>query len=106
MAKVKSQAAKFGTNDGFSWAVKLDCVDNEFFKQVFGRRMDDMKKAKAFAESAKKYWVGAKGRSTLAAVKQWAKEEKPKQFFAMWKSDSDNWKDDSVCVAYEPGDES
>ena len=100
----KSPAGKFGHNDGFTWAVRVDGIDNEFFKQAFGRRLDDQKKAKAFAETAKKHWVGAKGRSTLAAVKAWVREEKPKQFYAMWKSDGPMWKDDSICVAYEPAE--
>ena len=98
----KTQAGKFGTNDGFTWAVRVDGIDNEFFKQPFGRRLDDQKKAVAFAETAKKTHIGAKGKSTLAAVRAWVREEKPKQFYASWRSDSPMWKDDSVCVAYEP----
>ena len=100
----KSPAGKFGTNDGFNWAVRIDGINNEFFKQPLGRRFHDQKKARAFAETAKKHYVGAKGRSTLAAVKEWVREEKPKQFYAMWKADSDFYKDDSVCIAYEPAE--
>jgi len=104
MSCSKSPAARFGKNDGFSWAVRVDGIDNDFFRLPFGRRLEDQRKARKLKDNpaAKTIHVGAKGKSTLAAVKKWAKETKPKQFYASWKSDGPLWKDDSVQVVYVP----
>jgi hypothetical protein len=80
--------------------VKIKGVDKEFYKAPFGRQLEDLKKVKAFIETAKSYYVGAKGRGTLAAVKQWIKETSPSEYYAKWKKDSSNYKDDSVQVFY------
>lgn len=91
----------FGADSKFSYAVEVSGVSKDFFKQPFGRQMDDMKKLKEFMSSAKKTHVGAKGKSTMAAVKKWVKEAKPSQYYAKWQSDSANYKDDSVEVYYK-----
>lgn len=96
----RKQTAKFGKADGFSWAVNVDGIDNEFFRQPFGRRLDDQRKASEFAQSAKTAYVNAKGRATLTEVRRWVRENQPSQFFARWRSDSANWKDDVVMIAY------
>lgn len=80
--------------------VKIKGVDKEFYKAPFGRQIDDLKKVKAFIETAKTYYVDAKRKGTLAAVKQWLKEKKPSEYYAKWKKDSSNYKDDSVQVYY------
>lgn len=100
--EMASKAAKFGSHGGFSYAVKVDGIDNEFFKLSFGQQLDHQKKAN-FLKShpeIKVEHVGAKGKATLAAVKQWVKEAKPTQFFAKWQSDSDYYKDDVVQVYF------
>jgi len=99
--EAKKPKSFVGDSDGFSWAVQLEGVDNEFPKMPFGRRMDDEKKAIEFSKSAKKGYVGAKGKSTLASVKKWIKEKSPSQFYAKWKSDSSMYKDDSVEIFYK-----
>lgn len=91
----------FGADSKFSYAVEVSGVAKDFFKQPFGRQIDDMKKLKEFMSSAKKTHVGAKGKSTMAAVKAWVKEAKPSQYYAKWQSDSANYKDDSVEVYYK-----
>lgn len=90
----------YGTVDGKSYAVLVDGVDSEFFKAPFGRQMDDLKKIKVFKETAKTGHAGAKGKSTMAAVKEWVKLYEPTQFYASWKADSSSYKDDSVQIFY------
>jgi hypothetical protein len=96
----KQPAAKFGTAEGFSYAVRLDGTDNDFLKLPFGRQLDGHRAAKQFQETAQTAYVGCKGRSSLAAVRAWVRENKPAQFFARWKADSPTWKDDSVEISY------
>jgi hypothetical protein len=100
MFEAKMTKAVFGSNDGFSYAVNLNGADNEFFKQPFGRQLDTLKKVKEFTAKAKKGSVGAKGKPTLAAVKDWVKMNQPTQFYAKWKMDSKSYKDDSVEIYY------
>jgi hypothetical protein len=100
MFEAKMPKTVFGSNDGFSYAVNLNGADNEFFKQPFGRQLDTLKKIKEFTAKAKKGSVGAKGKPTLAAVKDWVKMNQPTQFYAKWKMDSTSYKDDSVEIYY------
>jgi hypothetical protein len=93
-----------GQQGDFSYAIKIDGVDPHFLSQPFGRQEESWVAIRTFRVSAKKYYVNAKGKSTIAAVKRWVKEEKPSQFFAKWRSDSSNWKDDSVEVYYFPSE--
>lgn len=82
-----------------SYAVKLDTLSrNDYFTQVFGRQIDDLKKIGEFKATAKTTHVGAKGKATLAAVKKWIKFRQPTQFYASWGADSPNWKDDCVQI--------
>ncbi len=103
--KVKSARGRkpaFGHNDGFSYAVQIDNLDsNEFFKAPFGRQLSDLRKVQEWKKTAKSTHVGAKGKNTLTAVRKWAKETKPSEFYAKWKKDSSSWKDDSVEVFYK-----
>lgn len=93
-----------GNADGFSWAVKLDGINPEFPKEPFGRQIDGLRRSRVFVKEpdTKSYHVGAKGKSTLAAVRAWVKETKPSEFYARWKSDSSIYKDDSVEIFYKP----
>jgi hypothetical protein len=100
LSEAKKDKPAFGSSGGFSYAVNLNGVENEFFKQPFGRQLDAMKKVKEFTSKAKKGYAGAKGKSTLAAVKDWVKLNQPTQFYAKWKSDSSSYKDDSVEIYY------
>lgn len=96
----KTTKATFAKTRDFTYAYKVDGITPGFHTAPFGRQLDDLKKARTFMESAKSYHVGAKHRSTLAAVREWVKEHKPSQFYAKWTSDSDNYKDDSVQIFY------
>lgn len=91
----------FGKVDGKNYAVQINALpSNDFFKQPWGRQLDDWAKIKEFQKKAKTYHVDAKGKATMSAVKAWVKAEKPSEFFANWKADSSSWKDDSVKVFY------
>ena len=90
----------FGSNDGNNYAVNVDGVDNGFFKQSFGRQIDDIRRINAWKDTAKKGHVDAKGKPTKTAVRRWVNEVKPREFYAQWKSDSASWKDDSVEIYY------
>jgi hypothetical protein len=100
LSEVKTQKPGYGSKDGFSYAVHINDIDNEFFKMPFGRQIEYAKKIKDFTSKAKKVNVGAKGKPTLSAVKDWIKTNKPTQFYAKWKSDNSNYKDDSVELFY------
>jgi hypothetical protein len=100
LLEAKKDKPAFGSSGGFSYAVNVDGIDNEFLNQPFGRQLDSMKKVKEFMGKAKKGYAGAKGKSTLAAVKDWVKLNQPTQFYAKWKSDSSSYKDDSVEIYY------
>lgn len=60
----------------------------------------DYKEVAEFTKTAKKGYVGAKGKATMPAVKKWVRENKPSQFYAKWKADSSMWKDDTVEIWY------
>lgn len=94
--------ATFGKHDGQSFAYRIEGVTPSFHTAPFGRTLDEHKKAKAFREhpETKHTCVGAKGKATLAAVKKWVKENQIDQFWANWKSDSSNYKNDSVPIYY------
>ena len=89
-------------NDSFTHniIVKIKGVDKEYYRAPFGRQMDDLKKVKAFMETAKTAYVNAKHKGTLTAVKRWIKETSPSEYYAKWRKDSSNYKDDSVKVYY------
>jgi hypothetical protein len=88
------------TQAGKNYAVKVDGVNPRYYQQIFGRQLDDLKRINAFKLKAKSYHVGSKGKATLSAVRTWLKEQKPSQYFAVWTSDSSNYKDDCVEVWY------
>jgi hypothetical protein len=80
--------------------VKIKGVDKDFYKAPFGRQIDDLRKVKAFTGTAKTAYVDAKHKGTLAAVKQWIKATNPSEYYAKWRKDSSNYKDDSVQIFY------
>lgn len=98
----KKRKPAFGQDGKINYAVQIDSLDsNEFFKAPFGRQLSDLKKVQQWKETAKKGYVGAKGKPTMSQVKKWVKEVKPSEFYARWKKDSDMWKDDSVEIFYK-----
>jgi hypothetical protein len=99
--EAKKRKPAFGNSEGFNYAVNIEGIENEFFKYAFGRQLDDLKKVKEWMKSAKKYNVDAKGKPTLSSVKSWIKMTKPSEFYAKWKKDSSNYKDDSVEIFYK-----
>ena len=102
LEEARGKKPAFGTSDGFSYAVNIPTLDsNEFLKMPFGRQLDDSRKVGEWKKTAKKAYVGAKGKGTLPSVKKWVKENKPSEFYAKWKMDSSNYKDDSVEIFYK-----
>ncbi len=100
LTEAKKPKVVFGSDKEFNYAVKVDDVNGEFFKQPFGRQLDDMKKIKQFMKTSKSYHVDAKGKATLASVKKWISTFKPEQVFAKWQKDSSYNKSDNVQVYY------
>lgn len=98
--EAKKRKPAFGKAEGFSFAVNVDSLDsNEFLTQSFGRGLSDRKKISEFINTAKKHYIGAKGKPTMSAVKAWVKDNgKDIQFFAKWKSDSQFNKADVVEI--------
>lgn len=90
-----------GTADGFNYAVNISGIDNNFPTKGFSGQVAVRREIVSFLQGTKTAFVGAKGKSTLAAVKQWAKENPNVQFYAKWKADSSTYKDDSVEVRYK-----
>ena len=100
LTEKKASKVVFGNDGKFNYAVRVDGVNGEFFKQPFGRQLDDMKKIKEFMGSAKRTHVDCKGVATLASVKKFVKTFKPEQLFAKWTKDSRDYKTDSVEMFY------
>lgn len=101
----KKRKPAFGqSSDGLNYAVQINTLDkNDFFKEPFGRRISDATKARSFMkdDATKVGYVGAKRRSTMAAVKEWVKMKNPSEFYAKWKKDSEFYKEDSVNIYYK-----
>jgi hypothetical protein len=95
--------AVFGTQGDFNYAVKINALErNDFFHQPFGAALSDMQRLRIFMANAATKYVGAKGKSTMPAVKRWIKENKPAEFYAIWRKDSTFWKDDVVEIYVIP----
>jgi hypothetical protein len=91
----------FGTVDKINWAMCIDTLeDNSFPTKPFGHQLNDLRKFQEFTKSAKKLYVGTKGKASLPSVKKEIKERGLKQFAARWGADSSGYKDDSVIVYY------
>jgi len=99
-SKVKPFIKKVGKK---SWAIKIEALgsDQGFPEYNFGQQIDPSRKVKTWKDGAKKGYVDAKGKATLQAVKDWVKENNPKEFYASWESDSSSYKDDSVEIFYK-----
>lgn len=94
--------AAFGTAGKMSYAIKLNSIDdNEFMKKSFAQQVPSIRAAREFMASAKKDYVDAKGKATLAAVKAWVKENKPSEFYSLWQMDSSFYKNDVVEIFYK-----
>lgn len=94
--------AKFGNNCGHNYAVKINNLEsNEFFRLPFGRQLPDLRKVEAFCKECKTTHVGAKGKATMSAVRKWIKEWSPTEFYAQWRKDSSDYKDDSVKLFFK-----
>jgi vacuolar-type H+-ATPase subunit H len=94
----------FGSSEGYNYAVNINSLDsNEFYTYPFGRGLNDRRKAAEFIKDSdvKTGYVDTKGKSSLPAVKQYVKENNLKEFYATWKKDSSNYKDDSVDIYYK-----
>lgn len=89
----------FGAKDVLIGLYNLDQSLNVVMK-IEGVTPSDLRAIHEFKKSAKKGWVGAKGKPTLPAVKKWIKDNKPDQYYAKWEQDSSFYKDDSVEIYY------
>jgi hypothetical protein len=98
---VRQLKAVFGKAEGFNYAVKVPGVDPHFFTYSFGRQIDDKWKINEWANGAQKGYAGAKGKATVSSLKEWVKVYQPDEFYAQWRQDSSNWKDDVVEVLYK-----
>ena len=101
--EAKVEKPYFGLNDTKkkNCAVQINGIENDFLTKPFGQQIDAMKKLKEFKTNAKSTRVDAKGKPTMAAVKEWVKENKPSEFFASWEKDSSSYKDDSVEIFFK-----
>jgi len=101
---VEDTKPSYGSFEDKNYVVKINKLSsNDFYSQPFGRSMADRKLVKSFIEDSetKTTHIDAKGKSTLSSVKLWIKENKPSEFYATWKKDSSNYKDDSVKLFYK-----
>lgn len=97
-----SKLIKKGVLGGeYSIAINIDEVNHQHLvSENFGQQIPQRRKVVEFCQGAKKGYVDAKGRSTLAAVKDWVKLHAPDEFYALWRADSSHYKDDSVEIYY------
>ena len=100
-----SKKACYGTVHGSSYAVLIDGVDGDFFTRPFGRQLDDWRKIEDFKATAKHGYADSKWKPTMSAVKEWVRLYEPKQFFAVWNSETDFYHDDSVKIFYTKEEE-
>ena len=56
-------------------------------------------------ETEKHEYIRTKRRKILPAVKEWVKDTKPSQFFAVWNSETDFYHTDSVEIFYTKEEE-
>ena len=96
MRKTKGKAC-YGSTGGRSYAFRVDGVDGAFLGQIFGRQIDALRKLKAFQDQAK-HVTYVKG--SQKAVKEWVKENNPDQFLAVWTSETDFYREDSIEIFY------
>ena len=106
MRKTKGKAC-YGTVDGQTYAFRVEGVDGgDLFGVPFGRRLEAMKKLFEFQDETEKHeYIRTKRRKILPAVKEWVKDTKPSQFFAVWNSETDFYHDDSVKIFYTKEEE-
>lgn len=90
------------TTSGRSCAFCVDGVDGTFIGKTFGRQLETLRALKAFRDQAT-HVAHVKG--SQRAVKEWVKENKPSQFFAVWNSETDFYHDDSVKIFYTKEEE-
>jgi hypothetical protein len=100
-AAQKTEKPFIGSSGKFNYAVQINGIENNFVLSPYGQQLESLKKVKEFKDSAKKATINAKGKSTLAAVKAWIKENSFTEFYAKWESDSSTFKDDVVDIFYK-----
>ena len=102
-APKKGSKPFIGTADGFSYAIKIDSLENnDFPRKLFGRQIDDARAVREWMKTAKKTYVNAKHKPTLTEVKRFIKSTPaPKEFYAKWKTDSSSSKTDAVEIYYK-----
>jgi len=87
----------YGSTGGRSYAFRVEGVDGSFFGQIFGRQIDALRALKAFQDRAK-HVAYVKG--SQKAVREWVRDNNPDQFLAVWTSETDFYKDDSIKIFY------
>lgn len=101
---ILTEASKpaFGSDSDYSYAIKVDALDrNDFYTQIWGRQLSDIRKIEAWVKTAKRADIDTKHKASLATVKAWVKDNKPREFYAKWKKDSTWYKDDGVEIFYK-----
>lgn len=94
----------FGSTENRNYVVKVDVLDsNDYWKKSFGQSLSDAKKVRDWlqSEGMKVFSIDAKGKPTMSSVKTWIKDNNPKEYYAVWRKDSDYYKDDSVDIYYK-----
>ena len=82
----------------FNHVFKIQGVDKDIYSQSFGRAIEGHKTIKKFCDTAQLEHIGCKGKATLKTVKEWIKENKPKEYYASWQKDSSHYKNDVVKI--------
>lgn len=73
----------FGGNRDFNYAVKINGLNaQDFWTLSSPDKLSSSKKAREFTKKADWHVVDAKGKSTMKAVKDWVKKNKPSEFYA------------------------
>ncbi len=91
----------FGEAKGYKYAVKIDGVDGKRYINSFKEQVAKKSIVDKFLRNARKGYVDAKGKSTMAAVKRWVKENNPSQYYAKWREGA-GYKDDVIEIYYAP----
>jgi hypothetical protein len=91
----------FGKNEDMNYVVAVAGVASDFFKQPFGRRLDDLRAIETWKQSAKRGYADCKGKPTISGVKAWIKLYWPEEVYACWRADGPMHKHDSVEVFYK-----
>lgn len=86
---VYSKSIQYGISNGYKYAVKIDGVNNAFFKQPYQETFKDRQQVDTFIKSKDvvSLTLLVANKAALHAVKKWVKENKPKEVYARWEAE-------------------